>query len=139
MDRYTFDFSEAMVTTLTNPLGKQTRYIYSKDTGTKRIARVEGLATDNCAAANKEYEYDDKGFLKSKTDWNNNKTTYIRDQYGRETSRTEAAGTAQARTITIQWHSSLPVPATISEPERVTEYSYDNSARVTGVNVRQKD
>ncbi len=39
---------------------------------------------------------------------------------GLETSRTEAAGTAQARTITTDWHPTLFLPVQVSEPGRIT-------------------
>ncbi|KAB0560199.1 RHS repeat protein, partial [Pseudomonas aeruginosa] len=54
---------------------------------------------------------------------------------GLETSRTEAAGTAQARTITTDWHPTLFLPVQVSEPGRITRYQYDAEGRKTGETV----
>ncbi|EZN60578.1 hypothetical protein AJ70_05974, partial [Pseudomonas aeruginosa BWH030] len=47
------------------------------------------------------------------------------------TSRTEAAGTAQTRTITTDWHPTLFLPVQVSEPSRSTRYQYDAEGRRT--------
>jgi uncharacterized protein RhaS with RHS repeats len=56
--------------------------------------------------------------------------TYTRDDQGRELSRTEAPGTPQARTVTTTWDTTLNKPLVITEPERVTEYTYDAEGRL---------
>jgi RHS repeat-associated protein len=43
-----------------------------------------------------------------------------------EAQRTEAYGTSLARTISTQWSSSLPLPTQITEPNRITSYTYDS-------------
>lgn len=71
--------------------------------------------------------YDANGNFASRTDFNGNKTTYIYDlARNLETSRTEAVGTPQARTITTVWHPTWRLPATITEPGQVTTYDYDS-------------
>ncbi|MFC5474685.1 RHS repeat protein, partial [Paraherbaspirillum soli] len=47
-----------------------------------------------------------------------------------ETSRVEASGTPQARTISTQWHSTFSLPVRIAEPKRVTTYAYDASGNL---------
>ncbi|KQJ47662.1 RHS repeat protein, partial [Pseudomonas aeruginosa] len=71
----------------------------------------------------------------SKRDNNGNLTTYQYNARGLETSRTEAAGTAQARTITTDWHPTLFLPVQVSEPGRITRYQYDAEGRKTGETV----
>jgi YD repeat-containing protein len=115
---------------VTNALGKQTTYYYGLYQGLRRVENIEGHASDNCAAANKSYSYYPNGTLKSKTDWSGNVTTYARDSQGREISRTEAAGTPQARTILTEYHPTLNVPVKISEPGMVTEMIYDSAGRL---------
>ncbi|WP_018749422.1 RHS repeat protein [Chitiniphilus shinanonensis] len=62
----------------------------------------------------------------TRLDFNGVKNTYSYEANSwRETARTEAAGTPQARTITTTWHPTLRLPATLTEPGRVTEFSYD--------------
>ncbi|TBU99722.1 hypothetical protein DNK34_24100 [Pseudomonas dryadis] len=54
------------------------------------------------------------------------------DVYGitfRTKPRTEASGTEQARTITTEWHPSLFLPLTVTEPDRITHYQYDDQGR----------
>lgn len=120
---------------LTNALGKQTTYHYSDMNGIKRIASVDGEPSANCAAANRGYTYDDNGFIASEADWEGNTTTYIRDNLGRELSRTEAAGTAEARTITTEWHPEFNEPAKVTTPDSVTIYSYNEEGHLTGKQV----
>ncbi|HHL2418707.1 TPA: RHS repeat domain-containing protein, partial [Pseudomonas aeruginosa] len=86
-------------------------------------------------SSNSTFTYDDQGLLTSKRDNNGNLTTYQYNVRGLETSRTEAAGTAQARTITTDWHPTLFLPVQVSEPGRITRYQYDAEGRKTGETV----
>lgn len=115
---------------LTNALGKQTTYHYSDVDGAKRITLVQGEASTNCAAANQTYTYDVNGFVSSQTDWNGITTTYVHNARGLETSRTEAAGTPEARTITTEWHPEFRLPVRITEPDQITEFTYDDQGRL---------
>ena len=117
--------------TVTNPLGKQTTYYFDAINGVKKLTYVEGHASENCAAADKTYSYDTNGYLASKTDWQGNVTTYVHDARGLETSRTEASGTPQARTITTQWYTNFRLPIRITAPGQVTNFVYDTQGRLT--------
>ncbi|MBT2990752.1 MAG: hypothetical protein KME65_17485 [Candidatus Thiodiazotropha sp. (ex Ctena orbiculata)] len=125
-------------TTVTNSLVKETTYHFSivqNDRGivyksANKIDRVEGHPSTHCAGANTDYEYNNDGFVTKKSDWNDNVTTYSRDTEGRELSRTEAAYTSEARTITTDWDTTLNKPLVVTEPDRVTEYSYDTQGRL---------
>ncbi|MBF0549461.1 MAG: RHS repeat protein [Deltaproteobacteria bacterium] len=89
--------------------------------------RTKPTAASNasCGCGSSAYTYDANGFLSSRTDFNGNVTTYVRNTRGLDTSRTEASGTAQARTITTTWHDSFRLPLSITEPNRVTTFTYD--------------
>ena len=117
-------------TILTNALGKQTTYHYTKINGANRITSVEGHQSDNCAAANKAYTYDTNGFVTSKTDWEGNTTTFVRDNLGRELERVEASGTPEARTVTTEWHADYSKPVRITEPNKVITFSYDTNGQL---------
>lgn len=130
LDYSNIDTSGASRVSVTNALGKKTTYHLSLINGMRKVMSVQGHASTNCAAANKSYDYYPNGTLKSKTDWSGNVTTYVRDNFGRETSRTEAAGTSSARTITTQYHSTLNVPIKITEPGLVTDMTYDTAGRL---------
>ena len=56
-------------------------------------------------------------------------TTYDYNDRGLEVTRTEASGTAQARTVTTEWHPSLYLPLAVTEPDRITRYQYDAQGR----------
>lgn len=64
------------------------------------------MATANVPTATLTQTYDTNGFRSSRTDFKGNVTNYVHDSRGLETSRTEAYGTAQARTITRQIRGS---------------------------------
>lgn len=75
--------------------------------------------------------YDVNANPASRTDWKGNKTTYVYDlERNLETSRTEAAGTPQAKTISTQWHPTYRLPVTVTEPGKVTSFIYDASGNM---------
>lgn len=111
--------------TVTNPLNKKTIYRFGDIVGIRRVVKVEGQPTASCAGANQNYTYTPEGWLASKTDWKGVQTTYTYNSLGQETSRTEAFGTTEAKTITTEWHPSLYLKTKETEPGRETLYSYD--------------
>lgn len=104
----------------------------------RKITKVEGHQSANCAAANKETTYDDNGFVASKTDWKGNITTYVNNARGLEVSRTEASGTNDAQTITTLWHDTFNLPLRITEPERIVDFTYDTHGQLTNRKATQK-
>jgi RHS repeat-associated protein len=75
--------------------------------------------------------YDANGNVATRTDFNNRQTRYAFDlTRNLETSRTEAYGTAKARTITTAWHSTFRLPTSITETNRTTSFTYDSSGNV---------
>jgi YD repeat-containing protein len=117
--------------TVTNSLGKKNKYHFTQFNGEYKMTQVEGLPSQNCVSANQTYTYDANGFMASKTDWKGNVTTYVHNARGLETSRTEASGTPQARTVTTEWHPTFNLRTKIIEPERETVLTYDDSGRLT--------
>ncbi|MBX3443840.1 MAG: RHS repeat protein [Planctomyces sp.] len=91
---------------------------------------MDRLAATGIPAANRVFTYDTNGFLASETDWNGNKTTYVNNTRGLETSRTEAYTTGLARTITTTWHSTLAVPTQITAPRKTTTFTYDSAGNM---------
>ena len=116
-------------TSVTNSLGKVTNYQYQIVNGVKKVVAIEGEPSPNCASSNSTFTYDDRGLLKTKTDNKGIVTTYDYNERGLEVSRTEASGTAQARTVTTEWHPSLYLPLAVTEPDRITRYRYDDQGR----------
>jgi len=114
---------------VTNELGKATTYRFQVIQGVKHISAIEGEPSANCPSSNSVFTYDSRGLLKTKTDNRGILTTYDYNERGLEISRTEAAGTPQARTITTTWHPTLFLPTTVTEPNQVTTYAYDALGR----------
>ncbi len=115
--------------TVTNALGKRTTYRFQTIQGIRRITAIEGEPSANCPNSNSTFTYDDRGLVKTRTDNKGNITTFDYNERGLEVSRTEAFGTPQARTVTTTWHPTLFLPATVTEPDRITTYSYDDQGR----------
>lgn len=109
--------------TVTDALGNQHGYNFTTQFDVVKPTHVTGSANKGLGA--KAFSYDANGFVASKTDFNGNITTFVRDAGGQETARTEAAGTALARTIFTTWHANFRLPIKITEPNRVTNFSYD--------------
>jgi len=133
VNRYSFSFgaptSATLTTTYTDPLGKQRINRFSRSEGVFRLYdTVEaGASSPNIGNAT----FDANGNYSSKWDLNGKRTTYSYDlTRNLETSRTEAYGTPSARTITTAWHSTFRMPATITEPNRQTTFTYDASGNM---------
>lgn len=125
VDNTTLTFNADGSTTVTNALNKQTIYRFSTIAGAKRVIKVEGQPTTNCVGANQDYTYTPEGWIASKTDWKGVKTTFGYNTKGQETSRIEADGTTEARTITTTWDPVLNVKTKVTEPETETTFTYD--------------
>lgn len=116
-------------TTVTNELGKKTNYKYESIQGVRRITSIDGEPTISCPKSNSIFTYDERGLLKTQVDNKGNTTTYTYNDRNLESSRTQASGTPQARTISTEWHPSLFLPILVTEPDRITKYAYDDQGR----------
>src|SRR5690606_15632849 len=94
------------------------------------------VPSQNCLGDAREFTYVND-LKTSETDKNGNLTTYIRDTFGREISRTEAVGTPQARTITTEWHPTLNVKTKVTEPDSATSYQYDANGLLLNKTISQ--
>ena len=123
---------------VTNELGKVAKYRFQAIEGVKRISVIEGQPSANCPNSNSTFTYDSRGLLKTKTDNKGHLTTFDYNERGLEVSRTEAAGTPQARTVTTEWHPTLFLPVTVTEPSRIIHYTYDDQGRQLSQSVTQR-
>lgn len=137
-DKITINYNSDGSSTVTNELGKKTTYRFAELDGIKRITAIEGEPSANCPNSNSTFTYDARGLLKTKTDNKGHLTTYDYNTRGLEISRTEAAGTPQARTVTTDWHPTLFLPITVTEPSRITHYTYDDQGRQLSQAVTQR-
>jgi RHS repeat-associated protein len=133
VNSYSFTYSPNGSTgssSVTDPLGKSRTYNQSLIWGAYRMTSSTAVCPGCGEDASRSY--DANGDITSRTDFNGNQTTYVYDvTTNRETSRTEAYGTAQARTITTQWNSSWRQPSLITEPSRTTAFAYDGDPSVS--------
>uniref|UniRef100_UPI003C6E3637 RHS repeat domain-containing protein n=1 Tax=Pseudomonas viridiflava TaxID=33069 RepID=UPI003C6E3637 len=97
--------------------------------GVKRIISIEGEPSPNCSVSNSRFTYNERGQVLTKTDARGLITTYDYNGRGLETSRTEASGTTLARTVTTEWDPERFLPIRVTEPDRITTYSYDVQGR----------
>ena len=112
---------------VTDALGAQRTFTFGRYGDRNLVTGISGAQCPTCSEG-KATTYSLRGWVSSRTDYNNNVTTYTYDESrGLELSRTEASGTPAARTITTQWHPTYRLPLLITEPGRITSFTYDGS------------
>jgi RHS repeat-associated protein len=133
VENYTFNYPYTAYTgqnytaTVTDPLGTTRTYNFSEDGLSYNLdtGQTQPAASGSGTVTQSE-TYDTNGNPASITDYNGNVTSYVYDlTRNLETSRTEASGTAQARTIATTWNGTWRQPALITEPNRTTGFTYD--------------
>ncbi|WP_353327901.1 DUF6531 domain-containing protein, partial [Chitiniphilus shinanonensis] len=127
VDRYTVtygrDSSDKIISaTVVDPLAATWVYNLTSVLGVNR-PNGEARQYDNTS---RTQTFDPQGNLAQVSDFKGIVTSYAYDlTRNLPLNATVAAGTPQARTITTTWHPTLRLPATITEPGRVTEFNYD--------------
>jgi YD repeat-containing protein len=129
-DQYTINYNDDGSTTIIGPLGNSRTYTFTNIDSLIRIGSSKGGECIQCGDSSKDREYDSKGFVVSRTDWNDTETIYERDDLGRELSRTEALGFPEERTVKTEWDTDINKPVRITEPDRITEFVYDDEGRL---------
>jgi RHS repeat-associated protein len=127
-ERTELDYRDDGTVHVTDANGAERIYTLETVRGRKLASRVDGDGCSACGAA-REREYNDRGLPTRVIDRKGNVTTYAYNAAGLVTERTEAAGTAAERTVTMDWDTGLRRPVRITEPGRVTEYTYDEHGR----------
>ncbi len=125
-DITTLTYNANGTTTAQDALGASRTYTFTQANGVYKMTN-ETQPCVGCGTSSRSTTYDANGFVNTKTDFNGNVTDYNYNTRGLEDSRTEAYGTALARTITTQWHATLRLPTQIDEPGRRTTHTYDGS------------
>jgi YD repeat-containing protein len=129
--RYTLSYATGS-TIVTDPLGSARTYGFQLVLDAFKNTGISGPACPSCGPA--AQTLDANGNVASRTDWNGNVTVHAYDlARNLETSRTEAFGTPQARTISTEWHPNVRLPARIAEPLRITSYVYNGDGVSCGV------
>ena len=110
--------------TVTNPLGKQGIYRFTSLLNRKRLSRIDGQPSLSCPASTKAWSYDATGRVLQETDEEGRITRYGRNSRGLPTSVTRGYGTLEAITTTYIYHPTLHVPSRMTEPGRITNYTW---------------
>ncbi len=125
-DRMTLTYQADGSSTVTDPLGTARTYGFQTILNVARSTGVTQPCGSGCGQQASSASYDANGNVVSRTDFKGVTTTYQYDlARNLETSRTEAVGTPEARTITTEWHPAFRLPTRITEPGRTTTFAYD--------------
>jgi RHS repeat-associated protein len=129
-DQFAFSYGTNQ-TTVTDPLGTSRNFSFSTLFGAVRNTAINQPCPSTCAGGAAATSYDANGNVANLTDFNGRVTTRSYDlTRNLETSRTEASGSAVARTIATQWNPTYRLPALITEPSRTTGFSYDTKGNL---------
>ena len=111
-------------TTITDALGTARTYSFETHHGVIKIASISQPCNAGCGSDSANTSYDANGFVDTKTDFNGNVTDFTFDTRGLQTSRIEAQGSTEQRSITTQWHPTYRLPELITEPGKTTNLTY---------------
>jgi len=126
---YTMSYNPTTKTaTVTDALGRQTKYTYDSYTN-GRVIQVEDPLGNSAS-----YTWNGNNFLTTVIDKNGNQTDYTYDARGNVLSRTEAVGTLIQRTTTYTYEPTYNNVTTVTDPElNTTTYTYDIDGNLTSV------
>jgi RHS repeat-associated protein len=134
-ERHTVQYLTSGQVRVTGPTGAMMTYTFTGVRFANLLAAVSGDVGGG-DGSHKAVSYNANGHMIQATDHRGTVTRWTRDSQGRETSRTEAVGTPEARTITTQWHATLNLPIKVTEPGRETEYAYSATGLLLSETVR---
>lgn len=134
--RYMINFNVDGTTSVTDPLGLHQQYLLSTQGGRTVITETARHACPGCSAGSLSYTYDANGHLIAEQGFTNVEITYERDGEGLVVRQTDAAGTAEARSVATEWDPVWHRPVTVSESQRVTIMRYDEDGRLTARTIR---
>jgi len=132
VDNYQFSYSNGypFTTVVTDPLGTQRTFAYSMSNNTFRNTSLSQSCSSCGSSTASAITYDANGNYGAVTDFRSTTINYVFDlTRNLETSRIEAFGTPQQRTIQTQWNAIWRLPAQIIEPAaggtKITTFTYD--------------
>ncbi|MBT5232003.1 MAG: RHS repeat protein, partial [Methylococcales bacterium] len=104
-------------TTVVDALGAERTYEFETILGVRKVVNVTGDTCASCGADINRREYDSIGNVKLSENANGHITTFLYEDLAvpdLPTTRTEAVGTEQERTITTEWNAELRLPKMVS-------------------------
>jgi RHS repeat-associated protein len=131
VDHYAFTYRSTS-TVVVDPLGTSRTIGLQRILGIAKSTGMTQPAASGSGTVSDAVGYDANGNIASRTDFNGNVANYSYDLIRNlQTSRTEAVGTPQARTISTQWHPAFRLPIKVAEPLRITSYVYNGDGGVS--------
>jgi RHS repeat-associated protein len=117
--------------TLTDALGAANTVGFSIQQSVPLMSSTGGFCRV-CGFGANTASYNGNGVTSSRTDYNGIVTSFTYSTDGRllELTRKEANGNALMRTITTTWHPTYRIPASIVEPNRRRDYTFDASGNI---------
>lgn len=130
VENYTLNYTANGYNAVTDPHGLTKNYYITNASGSPVVGTSVLMQGGSATLQEHNYTYDNAGNIASDTHFGV-LTNYTYDlTRNLETSRTEAVGTPQQRTITTQYDPVLPVPVLITEQGRTTAFTYDATGNV---------
>lgn len=129
-DSFNFTYNSDGTTTIIDPFSNQRTLTYTSPSGVIRVTSSDGESCANCGLQDAYYLYDTNGLLVEKADKEGNISKYSYNSDGMPEDHTQGFGTPFARTISTEWHPDFRKPVRITEPDRITEFTYDSAGRL---------
>ncbi|MBT7442636.1 MAG: RHS repeat protein [Methylococcales bacterium] len=125
-------------TTVVDALGAERTYEFETILGVRKVVNVTGDTCASCGADINRREYDSIGNVKLSENANGHITTFLYEDLAvpdLPTTRTEAVGTEQERTITTEWNAELRLPKMVSRTGQTVELEYNADSQLKTVTV----
>jgi len=106
-----------------------TRYVGTSPK--KQLDKYEQLTCTDCTVGSWVYGYDANGYVAKSASPTGSTTTFVHDENGFETSRTEAVDTVDEKTYTTVWDTAARRVLSVTSGNLKTEYAYDTQGQRT--------
>lgn len=112
--------------TVTDPLGRDTIYTFTRYRGMRKLAETDGVVTLSCAASNSTQTYNANGQITGWVDPEGQTTLVAPDlATGLPSSVTYGSGTPEQTTVDYVWDTTIRRPLKIEQPGLLVELTYD--------------
>ncbi len=130
VSKTSISYNSDNTSTTVDAQGNSSTYTFFTSSVSENINMLTNISNAETSAGASSYEYDENGFLSSRTDSNSIVTSIIRDARGLDLIKTEAKDTGSPRTIITTWHQTFRLPLSITEQDRITYFTYDENGNL---------
>ncbi|MBT7442616.1 MAG: RHS repeat protein [Methylococcales bacterium] len=138
VNKVTMTYNEDGTTTVVDALNAERIYEFETILGVRKVVNVTGDTCASCGANINRREYDSIGNVKLSENANGHITTFLYEDTAvpdLPTTRTEAVGTDQERTIITEWNAELRLPKKVSRTGQTVEFEYNADSQLKTVTV----